>query len=114
MLGFIAQDDPLFRHTYAWLHGASYRWSYRDQPYGLPGSYRLPFTTSWAVADHLRLREGREQALRIVRDSPWDGGIVTEGVKPETGNPDQMGRAFATAAGYVAHAICEVACKDGR
>jgi len=111
-LGFIGQDDPLFRRTYAWLHSAHHAYSYTDQPYGLPGSYRLPFTTSWEVADHLRLKAGRAKALMILKHSPWDGGIITEGVKPDTGIPDRQGLAFATAAGYVAHTICEQYCID--
>jgi hypothetical protein len=111
-LGFIGEDDPLFRRTYAWLHSAHYAYSYAEQPYGLPGSYRLPFTTSWEVADHLRLKEGRAKALMILKHSPWDGGIITEGVKADTGIPDTQGLAFATAAGYVAHTICEQYCID--
>jgi hypothetical protein len=111
-LGFIGEDDPLFRRTYAWLHSAHHAYSYADQPYGLPGSYRLPFTTSWEVADHLRLKVGRAKALEILKHSPWDGGIITEGVKPDTGVPDRQGLAFATAAGYVAHTICEQYCID--
>lgn len=111
-LGFISEDDPLFRRTYAWLHSTNHRYSYADQPYGLPGSYRLPFTTSWGVADHLRLKAGRAKALMILKHSPWDGGIITEGVKPDTGIPDREGLAFATAAGYVAHTICEQYCVD--
>ena len=111
-LGFISEDDPLFRRTYAWLHSAQYQYSYSDQPYGLPGSYRLPFTTSWEVADHLRLKAGRVQALKILKQSPWDGGIITEGVKADTGIPDSQGRAFATAAGYIAHTICQQFCID--
>jgi len=113
-LGFISEDDPLFRRTYAWLHSPGYPYSYSDQPYGLPGSYRLPFTTSWEVADHLRLKEGRAKALMILRHSPWDGGIITEGVKADTGIPDTQGLAFATAAGYVAHTICDQFCTDRR
>ena len=111
-LGFIAEDDPLFARTYNWLHSAHYRYSYADQPYGLPGSDRLPFTTSWSVADHLRLRAGQAQALKVLTASPWDGGIITEGVKPDSGKADQEGRAFATAAGYVAHVMCERFCVD--
>jgi hypothetical protein len=72
----------------------------------------VPFTTSWSVADHLRLKAGRAKALKVLTESPWDGGIITEGVKPDTGVPDQEGRGFATAAGYVAHAICEQFCID--
>jgi hypothetical protein len=111
-LGFMAEDDPLFVRTYAWLHSPHYRFSYSDQPFGLPGSYRLPFTTSWGIADHLRLHAGREQALKVLLHSPWDGGIITEGVKPDTGLPDSQGLAFATAAGYVAHTICVQYCID--
>lgn len=111
-LGFIAQDDPLFVRTYDWLHSKNYPFSYFDKPWGLPGSYRLPFTTSWSVADHLRLKAGRTMALKVLTQSVWDGGIITEGVKPETGRPDQAGLAFATAAGYIGHAICEEFCTD--
>jgi meiotically up-regulated gene 157 (Mug157) protein len=111
-LGFVSENDPVFRRTYAWLHSSGYPYSYANQPYGLPGSYRLPFTTSWEVADHLRLAAGRAQALKVLKHSPWDGGIITEGVKADTGIPDTQGLAFATAAGYVAHAICEEFCID--
>jgi hypothetical protein len=111
-LGFIAEDDPLFVRTYEWLHSANYPFSYAGQPYGLPGSYRLPFTTSWSVADHLRLKAGQARALKVLTESPWDGGIITEGVKPDTGIPDQQGRAFATAAGYIGHTVCEQYCVD--
>jgi hypothetical protein len=111
-LGFIAETDPVFVNTYKWLHSKNYKYSYADQPYGLPGSYRVPFTCSWSIADHLLLSQGRDQALKVLRASDWDGGIVTEGVDPATGRMDQAGRAFATAAGYVAHAICRTACTD--
>jgi hypothetical protein len=42
--------------------------------------------------------------------SPWDAGIISEGVDPDTALPDRAGRAFATAAGYVGHAVCATAC----
>jgi uncharacterized protein len=109
-LGFVAETDPVFARTYRWLHSPGYKYSYSDQPYGLPGSYRLKFTTSWSVADHLLLAAGRDQALKVLRASDWDGGIITEGVDPVSGLMDQQGRAFATAAGYVAHTICQSAC----
>lgn len=111
-LGFISEDDPLFVRTYNWLHSAHYRYSYAGQPYGLPGSYRLPFTTSWSVADHLRLNVGQKKALKVLTESPWDGGIITEGVKPDTAKADKDGRAFATAAGYIGHTICAQFCID--
>lgn len=113
-LGFISEDGPVFIRTYDWLRSKNYSFSYADAPYGLPGSYRLPFTTSWSVADHLNLARGRAQALKVLRASAWDGGIITEGVNPRTAVADHPGRAFATAAGYVAHAICHNFCQGER
>jgi GH15 family glucan-1,4-alpha-glucosidase len=110
LVGFVAEDDPTFVRTYDWLHSPAYSYSFSDQPFGLPGSYRVAFTTSWSVADHLRLRRGREQALKILRASGWDGGIITEGIDPRTGVMDRSGRAFATAAGYVADALWQEFC----
>lgn len=111
ILGFVAEDDPVFMRTYDWLHSANHNYSYSNALYGLPGSYRLPFTTSFSVADHLQLKRGRAQALKVLRASRWDGGIITEGVDPNTAAMDYDGRAFATAAGYVAFAICEAYCQ---
>lgn len=110
-LGFVPEDDPVFSRTYDWLHSPNYKYSYSNAPYGIPGSYRLPFTPVWSIADHLALKRGRAQALKVLRASKWDGGIITEGVDPNTAAMDYDGRAFATAAGYVAHAICEEFCK---
>jgi hypothetical protein len=112
VLGFISEGDPLFVRTYAWIHSPHYKFSNSDQPYGLPGSYRVPFTTSFSVADHLRLKLGRDQAVKILLESAWDGGIVSEGIDPRTGVVDHDGRAFATSAGYIAHSICESFCND--
>lgn len=111
-LRFVPENDPVFVRTYEWLHSNNYKYSYWDQTYGLPGSYRLPITTSWSVADHLLLERGREKALKIFRASTWDAGIISEGLDPETAVMDSAGGAFATAAGYVSHAICETYCKD--
>jgi uncharacterized protein len=111
-LGFLPENDPLFVRTYEWLHSENYVYSNAGLPYGLPGSYRVPFTTAWAVADHLTLKPSQQKALKILRSSPWDAGIITEGIDPATGAVDSAGRAFATAAGYVAHTICERFCTD--
>jgi uncharacterized protein len=109
-LGFIAETDPVFVRTYDWLHSQNYAYSHAGKRFGMPGSYRLPFTTSWVIADELLLRRSHERAQSILLASRWDGGIVSEGIDPDTAEMDFNGRAFATAAGYVAHAICSAAC----
>jgi len=105
LVGLVTEQDPVFARTYEWLHSPAYAYSYSAEPFGLPGSYRVAFTTSWSVADHLRLQRSRDHALKILRTSAWDGGIITEGVDPRTAKMDKAGRAFATAAGYVADAL---------
>ena len=112
VLGFLPEGDPIFIRTYDWLHSSNYKYSYSDRPYGLPGTARLPFTASWSVADHLSLQRGREKGLKVLRSSAWDAGIVTEGVDPTSGAMEEAGRAFATASGYIAHAICRNYCTD--
>ena len=112
LLGFLPESDPIFVRTSEWLKSKNYQYSYGDQPFGLPGSYRVPFTTAWSIADQLRLNSGHDNALKILLTSNWDGGIITEGVDPATARMDQAGRAFATAAGYLAHAICQTSCTD--
>ena len=110
-LGFVRQDDPVFVRTYAWLHSRHFAHSNAGKPYGLPGSYRLPYTTVWSIADHLRLDAGRQQALKILRASAWDGGIVSEQVDPMTAASIPGGGAFATAAGYLASTVCDLYCR---
>ncbi|MGH9959200.1 MAG: glycoside hydrolase family 125 protein, partial [Pyrinomonadaceae bacterium] len=110
-LGFVSENDPVFVRTYEWLHSKNYEFSYSDRLYVLPGSYRLPITTSWSVADHLLLARGREQGLKVLRASAWDGGIISEGLDPNSAALNPGGGAFATAAGYVAHAICAKFCE---
>lgn len=114
LLGFLGENDPLFQRTFEWLHSANYKYSYSDRRYGLPGSYRVAFTTSWMIADELLLKRSHARAEQILLASPWDAGIITEGIDPDTALPDRAGRAFATAAGYVAHAICASACLPSR
>lgn len=111
-LGFVDEDDPVFVATADWLRSPAHVHGHHGAPYGLPGSYRLPFTTAWVLADHLRITRFRDEALRILTATTWDGGIITEGLDPATGRMDRDGRAFATAAGYVAAAICDVFCGD--
>jgi uncharacterized protein len=111
ILGFVPETDPVFRRTYQWLHSTNFKYSSTGLPFGLPGSYRLPQTTCWSIADHLRLEEGRAIALKILLASPWDGGIISEQVDPKTAKSIGGGGAFATAAGYVGAAICDVFCK---
>jgi uncharacterized protein len=62
------------------------------------------------IADELLLKRGHAHAESILLASAWDNGIISEGIDPATARMDYAGRAFATAADYVAHAICHSTC----
>lgn len=107
LFGFIKESDPAFVRTYQWLHSRDYQYSNHGKAYGLPGSWRVASTCCWSVADHLRLKAGHAQAMKVLGKASWDGGIVSEMLDPDTAEGLQGGGGFATAAGYVAHAIYE-------
>jgi hypothetical protein len=113
-LGFVPENDPVFTRTWDWLHSDHNPYSNNKKAYGLPASWRVAFTGCWVVADHLRLKRGQANALRILAKATWDSGIVSEGLDPETAEGVGGGSAFATAAGYVSHAIWDVFGQKGK
>jgi hypothetical protein len=100
--------------SFEWRHSPACAYSHAGLHYRLPGSARLPFTPVWTLAAELGLPQGRAHALEILLASPWDNGLATEGLDPLTAVPDVARRAFATAAGDLAHAICDTFCTDAR
>jgi hypothetical protein len=108
ILGFVKEDFPAFRRTWDWLHSKNYPFNNQDKPYGLYGSWRVSQTCCWTIADQLRLKIGHARALKVLEKATWDGGIVSEMLDPATADGISGGSAFATAAGYVAHAVYEV------
>jgi GH15 family glucan-1,4-alpha-glucosidase len=107
LIGLIPEDNPVFTRTWDWLHSKNYSYSQAGQPYGLPASFRVPFTCCWVVGEHLRLKQGREMALKILKKATWDYGIVSEGLDARNAEGLGGGGAFAAAAGYLAHCIWE-------
>ena len=45
--------------------------------------------------------------MKVLGKATWDGGLVSEMLDPDTAEGLPGGGGFATAAGYVAHAIYE-------
>lgn len=97
--GFITQNAPVGRRRYRRLHSKDFPYSNIGQPYGLPGSYRLPFATCWTIADELRVRAGRAKTLKLLLGRSWDGPVASQQLNPETDARIGGGGGFATAAG---------------
>ena len=101
-LGVVARDDPVFAATVDWI------WS-DDNPDGPPtGRDPTPICEHarhpWLLAVGNALLRGDDGWLTRLPRLPLDGGLACETFDVDTGQP-RTGLAFATCAGWLAHAI---------
>ena len=100
--GVLAEDDPLFTSTVAWVHSG-------HNPYGPgPERYAAPSCAHaehpWLLAVGNALLRGEPRWLEQVVELELDNGLACESFDAETGQP-RTGLGFATCAGWLAHAI---------
>ncbi len=100
--GFCSREERVFRNTVAWIRSPNNPLFHVDCPFAEAGSLHAP--GPWPLAacnDILALDEGgRDFLLR----APMDNGYCCETVDPQTGRA-ATGAAFASAAGFLAHAL---------
>ncbi len=106
--GFCSLKERIFRNTVAWIRSPNNPHFHRDSPFSEAGSLHAP--NPWPLAacnDILACNEGGNDFL--LRAS-MDNGFCCETVDPETGEA-ATGAAFASAAGFLAHALWWSNCK---
>ncbi|MBE3575127.1 MAG: glycoside hydrolase family 125 protein [Firmicutes bacterium] len=111
--GFCPPEDPVFLNTRRWIHS-------RHNPYFFPGSFagcgsaHAPHPWPLAAANCLLAAaagaapendEAVTQALHLLLNASMDNGLACESVDPASGQA-KTGAAFATAAGFMAYALC--------
>ncbi len=100
--GFCSPGDVVFRNTAAWIRSPNNPHFHGDSPFAEAGSLHAP--GPWPLAacnDILALNMGGADFLLR---APMDNGFCCETVDPETGKA-ATGAAFASAAGFLAHAL---------
>lgn len=100
--GFCSPEDRVFRNTVAWIRSPNNPHFHWDCPFAEAGS--LHALKPWPMAacnDILALNEGGGDFLLR---APMDNGFCCETVDPQTGRA-ATGAAFASAAGFLAHAL---------
>ncbi len=100
--GFCSPEDRVFRNTVAWIRSPNNPHFHGDHPFAEAGSLHAP--KPWPLAacnDILALNEGGGDFLLR---APMDNGFCCETVDPQTGRA-ATGAAFASAAGFLAHAL---------
>ncbi|MFU8840827.1 MAG: hypothetical protein ACNA8R_08890 [Nitriliruptoraceae bacterium] len=100
--GVVGEDDPRWRATVAWIHSD-------HNPHGPgPGRFATPTCAHaghpWLLAVGNALLRGEHRWLDLLPEMPLDQGLACETVDADTGRP-RTGLAFATCAGWLAHAI---------
>lgn len=100
--GFCSSEDPVFRNTVAWIRSPDNPHLHGNCPFAEAGSLHAP--KPWPLAacnDILAFNEG---GVDFLCRAPMDNGFCCETVDPQTGRA-ATGAAFASAAGFLAHAL---------
>ena len=102
-LGFCAGDDPIWLNTARMIRSPDYAYSFAGCEFADIGCAHAPHPWLPSVANSLLSGESG-RALDILRRAALDNGIVCESIDEHTGEC-ATGEHFATAAGFVCHAL---------
>ena len=102
-LGFCPESDETWRNTARMIRSPEYRYSFADCEFADIGCAHAPHPWLPSIANSLLSGESA-RALDILRRAKMDNGIVCESIDEHTGEC-ATGEHFATAAGFVCHAL---------
>jgi hypothetical protein len=101
--GFCKKTNPVWRATERWIHSESNPYSFQGKPFEAPGCAHAAHP--WVLGAANDLLSGRtESGTAFFANVSMDSGIPCESVDEVTG-ACASGEAFATCAGFVAHAL---------
>ena len=102
-LSFCGADDPIWLNTARMIRSPDYAYSFAHCEFADIGCAHAPHPWLLSVANSL-LSGGSDRAIDILRRAFLDNGIVCESIDEHTGEC-ATGAHFATAAGFVCHAL---------
>ena len=105
--GFCPPDDPVYRHTLAWVH-SSHNPDYFAGDFAAPGSPHARHPWVLALANDLLSPDEElvQKAARAIARAAMDNGLACESIDSATGQVT-TGEAFATCAGFLAYALTQ-------
>ena len=101
--GFCAADDEAYQNTVRLIRSPDYRYSFAGHAIAEIGCPHAPHPWVLSIANSL-LCGRKEACAAMLRRMPMDNGIACESVHEDTG-ACTTGEAFATCAGFLAHAM---------
>lgn len=100
--GFCSPEDTIFKNTVAWIRSSHNPYFHQGCAFGEAGS--LHCANPWPLAAANDLLAFAAGGADFLKRAPMDQGFCCETVDPHTGRVS-TGAAFASAAGFLAHAI---------
>lgn len=100
--GFCSREDTTFLNTVRWIRSSYNRYFLADRSFSEAGS--LHAGNPWPLAACNDLLAGNENGIDFLKRATMDQGYFCETIDPESGRVS-TGAAFASAAGFMAHAI---------
>lgn len=100
--GFCPREDPVFQNTARWIRSAGNPYHHGDCPF--PGRGSRHCGKPWPMAAANAILAGFTEEAGLLRRASMDHGFCCETVDPDTGRA-ATGAAFASAAGFLAHAL---------
>ena len=104
--GFCDTDDPVFRNTVAWIHGAGNPYWISEGPFATPACPHVGHPWILALANDLMAGRDISGTLEKVARAEMDNGYACETIAKDSGEL-RTGAAFATCAGWLAAGIFE-------
>ncbi len=100
--GFCSPDDLVFKNTVAWIRSANNPYYHQGCAFEESGSRHCG--NPWPLAAANDLLTYNTGGSEFIKNAPMDNGFCCETVDPDTGLVS-TGAAFASAAGFLAHAL---------
>lgn len=101
---FCSPEDPAYQNTIRWIYSSHNPYFFAG-PFGGAGSAHFHFPSLFDLANRLLRRD--PAALEQVRHAPLDHGLACESFDAQSGVV-RTGAAFASGAGLLAFALCEI------
>lgn len=100
---FISKDNEIYRNTVSTILDESYKYSFKNTPFGAIGCPHAPHPWILSLANSVRVFQD-EDALNKLIMAEMDNGLACESIDEYTGICT-TGRAFATCAGYLSFTL---------
>lgn len=107
--GFCTTNDPVYRHTVAWIHSTENPYYREHRGVPMSGCVHAPYAWTMSAVNQILAAPRSQESKRIaavLAQMPLDSGLACESVEPTTGIV-KTGRMMASFAGWLGYALTQ-------